>query len=72
MASGEDSAAVFAEVLPSAHMLMMDVFGNYVIQKFLEHGTTAQRSALAGGPLRTNTESPPPPPPPPPPLGASV
>ena len=27
---------------------MCDVFGNYVVQKFLEHGTPAQRARLAG------------------------
>ena len=46
-ATEEESQMVFSEVLPSAHMLMMDVFGNYVIQKFLEHGTKTQRAALA-------------------------
>lgn len=28
--------------------LMMDVFGNYVVQKFLEYGTEAQQAHLAG------------------------
>lgn len=29
---------VFDEILPQALRLMTDVFGNYVIQKFFEHG----------------------------------
>ena len=33
---------VFDEILPSALHLMVDVFGNYVIQKFFEHGTPEQ------------------------------
>lgn len=38
---------VFNEILPSALVLMVDVFGNYVIQKFFEHGTPEQRRILA-------------------------
>ena len=34
-----DKQLVFNEILPSALVLMVDVFGNYVIQKFFEHGT---------------------------------
>ena len=30
---------VFDELIPHALQLMTDVFGNYVIQKFFEHGT---------------------------------
>ena len=37
---------VFNEILASAHSLMTDVFGNYVIQKFFEHGTPEQKTAL--------------------------
>lgn len=36
-----------SQVLPRAHTLMTDVFGNYVIQKVLEHGTTEQRDVIA-------------------------
>jgi hypothetical protein len=39
---------VFNEALPQAFQLMTDVFGNYVIQKFFEFGTTEQRQVLAG------------------------
>ncbi len=35
----EDKQLVFQELLPHALQLMTDVFGNYVIQKFFEHGT---------------------------------
>ncbi|XP_058112266.1 pumilio homolog 2-like isoform X2 [Magnolia sinica] len=34
-------------VLPHALTLMTDVFGNYVIQKFFEHGSPEQRKELA-------------------------
>ena len=43
--------SIFDEVCASADSalkLMCDVFGNYVVQKFLEHGTPAQRTRLAG------------------------
>lgn len=38
VASGDDKQLVFDEILSSALKLMTDVFGNYVIQKFFEHG----------------------------------
>ena len=38
---------VFNEILGAAYSLMTDVFGNYVIQKFFEFGTTEQKQALA-------------------------
>lgn len=38
---------VFEEVLPNALQLMTDVFGNYVLQKFFEHGNQAQKTILA-------------------------
>ena len=41
-----DKQLVFAEILPNALSLMIDVFGNYVIQKFFEHGTAEQIKAL--------------------------
>ena len=38
---------VYQEILPTSHDLMTDVFGNYVIQKFFEFGTTEQKIGLA-------------------------
>ncbi|XP_066532480.1 pumilio homolog 2 isoform X4 [Hoplias malabaricus] len=38
---------VFGEILQAAYQLMTDVFGNYVIQKFFEFGSTDQKLALA-------------------------
>ena len=35
------------EILPQAKALMKDVFGNYVIQKFFDYGTEAQRDSLS-------------------------
>jgi len=37
-AAPAEKQMVFKEILPSALRLMTDVFGNYVIQKFFEHG----------------------------------
>ncbi|KAB1213229.1 hypothetical protein CJ030_MR5G022406 [Morella rubra] len=45
--SVEDKESVFKEVLPHASKLMIDVFGNYVIQKFFEHGNLGQRKEFA-------------------------
>lgn len=36
----------FAEIYPNCLLLMTDVFGNYVIQKFLEYGTLLQQKLL--------------------------
>jgi hypothetical protein len=47
VASDADKQVVFDEVLPSAHSLMTDVFGNYVIQKLFEFGTPDQCETLA-------------------------
>mmetsp|Transcript_14444 Transcript_14444/g.21710 ORF Transcript_14444/g.21710 Transcript_14444/m.21710 type:complete len:846 (+) Transcript_14444:139-2676(+) len=47
VASDTDKEIVFDEVLPSAHSLMTDVFGNYVIQKLFEFGTAEQCETLA-------------------------
>lgn len=38
---------VFNEIIGAAYSLMTDVFGNYVIQKFFEYGTTEQKTTLA-------------------------
>uniref|UniRef100_A0A7M4E8U2 Pumilio homolog 1 n=1 Tax=Crocodylus porosus TaxID=8502 RepID=A0A7M4E8U2_CROPO len=38
---------VFTEILQAAYQLMVDVFGNYVIQKFFEFGSLEQKLALA-------------------------
>ena len=39
---------IFEEILPAALKLMIDVFGNYVIQKFFEYGTEEQIRKLGG------------------------
>ena len=46
-ATDTDKQLVFDEILPNAHSLMKDVFGNYVVQKLFEFGTHEQRSTLA-------------------------
>ncbi|EIN07544.1 hypothetical protein PUNSTDRAFT_53691 [Punctularia strigosozonata HHB-11173 SS5] len=48
-ASAEEREAVFAEIVPGGHALQLtqDVFGNYVVQKLLEHCSPAQRVAIA-------------------------
>lgn len=43
---------VFNEIIGAAYSLMTDVFGNYVIQKFFEFGTTEQKTTLAQKVLR--------------------
>ncbi|KAK4391953.1 Pumilio2 [Sesamum angolense] len=45
--SVEEKASVFKEVIPYASKLMTDVFGNYVIQKLFEYGSTEERKDLA-------------------------
>lgn len=42
-ATAEEKDIVFSEILPQADKLMIDVFGNYVIQKFFEFGTDNQK-----------------------------
>lgn len=37
---------MFEEILPNASQLMIDVFGNYVIQKLFEHGDASQKATL--------------------------
>ncbi|KAL5973387.1 hypothetical protein ACLOJK_030037 [Asimina triloba] len=46
-ATTEEKNMVFEEISPQALSLMTDVFGNYVIQKFFEHGSSTQRRELA-------------------------
>jgi len=46
-ASPSEKAMVFNEILSAAYSLMTDVFGNYVIQKFFEFGTSEQKQMLA-------------------------
>ena len=46
-ASPSEKAMVFSEILSSAYSLMTDVFGNYVIQKFFEFGTSEQKQMMA-------------------------
>ncbi|OUC41419.1 RNA binding repeat protein, Pumilio-family [Trichinella nativa] len=46
-ANMQDRQMVFSEIIESAQMLMTDVFGNYVIQKFFEFGTVEQKNELA-------------------------
>jgi pumilio RNA-binding family len=43
----EELEAAFAEIAPKGIMLMNDVFGNYVIQKFLELEVETHRQELA-------------------------
>ena len=45
-ANSEEKDQVFQEILPNAIQLMKDVFGNYVLQKFFEHGDQTQKTAL--------------------------
>ena len=46
-ANSDEKDQVFRELLPNSRQLMTDVFGNYVIQKFFEHGNQAQKKLLA-------------------------
>ena len=45
-AAPTEKQLVFQEILSAAYSLMTDVFGNYVIQKFFEFGSTDQKSQL--------------------------
>lgn len=47
-ANSDEKDQVFREIKPNAIQLMKDVFGNYVIQKFFEHGSQVQKKVLAG------------------------
>ncbi|KAJ8333276.1 hypothetical protein SKAU_G00421720 [Synaphobranchus kaupii] len=46
-ATPSERQLVFSEILQAAYQLMVDVFGNYVIQKFFEFGSLDQKLALA-------------------------
>jgi len=46
-ANSEVKERIFRELEPNSLQLMQDVFGNYVIQKFFEHGDQSQKKALA-------------------------
>jgi hypothetical protein len=46
-ASADEKQAVFEEIIPNALELMTDVFGNYVIQKFFEHGVLSRHVLLS-------------------------
>lgn len=46
-ANSDEKERVFKEIQPNAMQLMTDVFGNYVIQKFFEHGDQSQKRILA-------------------------
>ena len=46
-AAPNEKTMIFNEILQSAYNLMTDVFGNYVIQKFFEYGSTEQKQTLA-------------------------
>ncbi|ELW48650.1 Pumilio like protein 2 [Tupaia chinensis] len=46
-ATAAERQLVFSEILQAAYQLMVDVFGNYVIQKFFEFGSLEQQLALA-------------------------
>ena len=37
---------MFQEILSAAYSLMTDVFGNYVIQKFVEYGSEEQQRSI--------------------------
>ena len=45
-ANSDEKDQVFREVEPNAVQLMKDVFGNYVVQKFFEHGNQVQKKIL--------------------------
>jgi len=46
VADDAEKMLVMAEVLPSVRRLRNDVFGNYVVQKLLEHGTKSMQIEL--------------------------
>lgn len=46
-ATTEEKEIVFNEIYPNVLQLSMDVFANYVVQKFFEQGNQAQKTQLA-------------------------
>jgi len=46
-ANSDEKDRVFKELHKDSLQLMLDVFGNYVIQKFFEHGDQNQKRILA-------------------------
>jgi hypothetical protein len=46
-ANSDEKEQVFNEIEDNAVQLMKDVFGNYVIQKFFEHGSQVQKKIIA-------------------------
>jgi hypothetical protein len=46
VATSQEKDSLFAEILVDALVLMTDVFGNYVIQKFFEYGLMTHRKQL--------------------------
>lgn len=46
-ANSDDRQKVFDEIMVNANALMVDVFGNYVIQQLFQHGTMVQKKMLA-------------------------
>ena len=44
--SSSDRQLVFNEIIHHSYQLIIDVFGNYVIQKFLEFGTNEQKNQI--------------------------
>ena len=44
--SVSDRQLVFNEIIHHSYQLIVDVFGNYVIQKFLEFGTVEQKTQI--------------------------
>lgn len=46
-ANSDEKERVFQELRREAITLMKDVFGNYVVQKFFEHGDLIQKKILA-------------------------
>lgn len=46
VADTTEKELILAEVIPSMQRLRNDVFGNYVVQKLFDHGTSAMRSKL--------------------------
>ena len=43
-----DGSRIVQELMEELMPLMTDVYGNYVVQKFFEHGTQEQKTSMAG------------------------